>query len=126
MLSAIGPKILGDATDLIFAGVFGAQIPAGVTQAQAADALRAEGQDNLADMLAAMDHVVPGQGIDFTALGKILLFVLGLYARGRAAAVDPGPDAHRRGQPHHLPAAPGRRGQAQPAGAALLRRPAAR
>ena len=31
-LSAIGPKILGDATDLIFAGMFGAQIPAGVTQ----------------------------------------------------------------------------------------------
>ena len=79
VLSAIGPKILGGATDLIFAGVFGAQIPAGVTQAQAADALRAEGQDNLADMLAAMNHVVPGQGIDFTALGKILLFVLGLY-----------------------------------------------
>ena len=79
VLSAIGPKILGGATDLIFAGVFGAQIPAGVTQAQAADALRAQGEDNLADMLAAMNHVVPGQGIDFTALGKILLFVLGLY-----------------------------------------------
>ena len=79
VLSAIGPKILGDATDLIFAGMFGAQIPAGVTQEQAADALRAQGQDNLADMLAAMHHVVPGQGIDFTALAEILLFVLGLY-----------------------------------------------
>ncbi|MFL6169758.1 MAG: ABC transporter ATP-binding protein, partial [Ornithinibacter sp.] len=79
VLSAIGPKILGGATDLIFAGVFGAQIPAGVTQQQAADALRAQGQDNLADMLGAMQHVVPGQGINFTALARILLFVLGLY-----------------------------------------------
>ena len=78
-LSAIGPKILGAATDLIFAGVFGKQIPAGVTQQQAAEALRARGEDSLADMLAAMDHVVPGQGIDFTALAEVLLFVLALY-----------------------------------------------
>ena len=78
-LSAIGPKILGDATNLIFAGMFGAQIPAGVTQQQAAEALRVQGEDNLADMLAAMPHVVPGQGIDFPALGRILLFVLVLY-----------------------------------------------
>ena len=79
VLSAIGPKILGGATDLIFAGIFGLQIPAGVTQEQAVDALRAQGQDNLADMLGAMQDVVPGQGIDFTALAEILLFVLGLY-----------------------------------------------
>ena len=79
VLNAIGPKILGGATDLIFAGVFGKQIPAGVTQEQAADALRAQGQDNLASMLAAMQDVVPGQGIDFAALARILLFVLGLY-----------------------------------------------
>ncbi|HYN65585.1 MAG TPA: ABC transporter transmembrane domain-containing protein, partial [Ornithinibacter sp.] len=79
VLNAIGPKILGDATDLIFAGMFGRQIPAGVTQQQAADALRAQGEDSLADMLAAMQHVVPGQGIDFTALADVLLLVLGLY-----------------------------------------------
>ena len=77
-------------------------------------------------MLAAMNHVVPGQGIDFTALGKILLFVLGLYLvaallqwiQGRMLTV-----AVNRTD---LPAAPRRRGQAQPPGAALLRRPAAR
>jgi ATP-binding cassette, subfamily B, multidrug efflux pump len=79
VLSAIGPKILGGAADLIFAGVFGKQIPAGVTQVQAAEALRTKGQDSLADMLAAMDHVVPGQGIDFTALAKVLMFVMALY-----------------------------------------------
>ena len=41
--------------------------------------------------------------------------------RRSAAAVDAGPDAHRRGQPHHLPAAARRRGQAEPARPALLR-----
>ena len=79
LLNAIGPKILGGATDLVFAGVFGSQIPAGVTQEQAADALRARGEDSVADMLAAMDHVVPGQGIDFSALARVLLLVLGIY-----------------------------------------------
>src|SRR5690349_18309910 len=32
-LASIGPKILGHATDLIFSGIFGKQIPAGVTKA---------------------------------------------------------------------------------------------
>ncbi|GAA4410082.1 ABC transporter ATP-binding protein [Fodinibacter luteus] len=79
LLSAVGPKILGTATDIVFAGVFGAQIPAGVTQEQAADALRARGDEQVADMLAAMEHVVPGQGIDFEALGRILLVALAIY-----------------------------------------------
>jgi ATP-binding cassette subfamily B multidrug efflux pump len=79
LLNAVGPKILGRATDLIFAGVFSAQIPAGVTQEQAVAGLRGAGQDRLADMLAAMDHVVPGQGIDFSAVGRVLLIVLSIY-----------------------------------------------
>jgi ATP-binding cassette subfamily B multidrug efflux pump len=33
-------------------------------------------------MLEAMDHVVPGQGIDFGALGGVLLLALGLFAIG--------------------------------------------
>ncbi|HET6968092.1 MAG TPA: ABC transporter ATP-binding protein [Ornithinibacter sp.] len=78
-LNAVGPKILGTATDIVFAGVFGRQIPAGVTQQQAADALRARGETQVADMVAAMDHLVPGQGIDFAALGRVLLTVLAIY-----------------------------------------------
>ena len=34
-LNAVGPKILGRATDLIFAGVVGRQLPAGVSRDQA-------------------------------------------------------------------------------------------
>ncbi len=77
-LMVLGPKALGNGTNLIFEGVIGKQLPAGVTQEQAVAALRAKGQGRFADMLAAM-HVIPGQGIDFTALGRILLLVLALY-----------------------------------------------
>ena len=68
-LSVVGPKILGNATNLIFEGVIGQQLPAGITQEQAIAALRADGQDQLADLLSGMT-VVPGQGVDFeTVLG---------------------------------------------------------
>jgi ATP-binding cassette, subfamily B, multidrug efflux pump len=78
-LSVIGPKILGHATDIIFAGVIGTRMPAGITKEQAVAGLRARGENRLADMLSAM-HVVPGQGIDFTALGHVLIWVLLIYA----------------------------------------------
>jgi ATP-binding cassette subfamily B protein len=77
-LSAIGPKVLGQATDLIFAGVIGSRLPEGMTKAQAIEAARAQGQDQIADLLSGVD-LVPGQGIDFQALGTVLLVVLGLY-----------------------------------------------
>ncbi|HXD81830.1 MAG TPA: ABC transporter ATP-binding protein [Candidatus Acidoferrum sp.] len=74
----IGPKILGRATDLIFAGAIGRQLPRGLTEAQVIAAARASGNSNLADLLARM-HVIPGQGIDFNALGGVLILALGLY-----------------------------------------------
>ncbi|TMM38161.1 MAG: ABC transporter ATP-binding protein [Actinobacteria bacterium] len=77
-LTVTGPRVLGHATDIIFSGVIGSRIPAGTTKAQAVAALRARGQDRLADMLSAM-HVVPGQGIDFTALAHVLVWVLVIY-----------------------------------------------
>ncbi|MEU7751060.1 ABC transporter ATP-binding protein [Micromonospora sp. NPDC049171] len=76
--SVAGPKILGHATDLIFTGVIGRDLPAGTTAEQAVAAARASGNNSFADMLARMD-VVPGVGIDFTALGRVLLLALGLY-----------------------------------------------
>jgi ATP-binding cassette subfamily B protein len=74
----IGPKILGRATDLIFAGAIGRRLPAGLTEAQVIAMARASGNNNIADLLARM-HVVPGQGIDFNALGGVLMLALGLY-----------------------------------------------
>jgi ATP-binding cassette subfamily B multidrug efflux pump len=78
-LTVVGPKILGDATDVIFAGVVGRSLPEGATTAQVVDGLRAAGDDTQADMLASMDGVVPGQGVDFSRLGEILLWVLAIY-----------------------------------------------
>jgi ATP-binding cassette subfamily B protein len=77
--SVAGPKILGRATDLIFAGILGRHLPAGLTTEQAAQTARAAGHANFADLIER-NHVVPGQGIDFGALGRVLLLVVGLYA----------------------------------------------
>ena len=78
ILAVFGPKILGDATDLIFTGAIGRGLPAGFSKVQIVGALRARGEDRLADLLNAMD-VTPGTGIDFTALGGVLLLLVGLY-----------------------------------------------
>ncbi|TDE09639.1 ABC transporter ATP-binding protein [Jiangella asiatica] len=77
-LNAIGPRILGHGTDLVFAGVVGRQLPEGASKEQAVEQLRADGQDTFADMVSAMD-VTPGQGIDFVDLRWVLLGVLALY-----------------------------------------------
>nr|WP_285705494.1 ABC transporter ATP-binding protein [Microtetraspora sp. NBRC 16547] len=77
-LTVTGPKILGHATDLIFSGIIGARLPAGITKEQAVAGLRAKGQDTFADMVSSMS-VVPGHGIDFTALAQVLGWVLAIY-----------------------------------------------
>jgi len=78
LFAILGPKILGNATNILFEGVVGKELPPGVTKDQAVAALRAAGKDNLADMLASM-NIVPGQGVDFGALGLILAVVAGIY-----------------------------------------------
>ena len=78
LFAVIGPKLLGNATNLIFEGAVGQQLPPGISKDAAVAGLRASGQDNLADMLESMD-VVPGQGIDFDALGGLLLLMAALY-----------------------------------------------
>jgi ATP-binding cassette subfamily B protein len=77
-LSVTGPKILGHATDLIFAGVIGRNLPPGSTKEQAIESLRDRGQDTLASIISHID-VTPGRGIDFGAVGRILLIVLAIY-----------------------------------------------
>ena len=79
--NVLGPKVLGKATDVIFAGVVGKQLPAGVPLQAILDGLRAKGQGQLADMLTGM-HVTPGQGIIFNDLFNWLMLAVGLYALG--------------------------------------------
>ncbi|GAA2360427.1 multidrug ABC transporter ATP-binding protein [Catellatospora methionotrophica] len=77
-LSVIGPRILGHATDVLFTGIISGGIDEGVSKAQVVEHVRAEGNGTLADMLNAMD-LVPGRGVDFDALGRVLLIALGVY-----------------------------------------------
>ncbi len=77
-LSAIGPRVLGHATDLLFNGVVGRRLPSGISKQQAVAAARARGDNTFADMLSRMD-VVPGQGVDFSAVGRTLMLALALY-----------------------------------------------
>lgn len=77
-LSVIGPRILGHATDLLFNGVIGRRLPAGITKDQAIAAARERGDNSFADLLSGTD-VVPGRGVDFAAVGRTLLLALTLY-----------------------------------------------
>ncbi|MGW4892110.1 ABC transporter ATP-binding protein [Kitasatospora sp. NPDC004240] len=77
--AVVGPMVLGHATDLIFAGVVGGRFQdPGVTKEQAVEELRGHGDGGVADLLASIDFT-PGQGMDFDAIGTVLLWVLGIY-----------------------------------------------
>ncbi|PPL20488.1 ABC transporter ATP-binding protein [Microterricola pindariensis] len=78
VFTVIAPKVLGEAMDVIFNGVLGKQLPAGVPLEQVITDLRAEGNTQFADMLAGTS-VVPGEGIDFVRLSQLIFIVLGLY-----------------------------------------------
>ncbi|MFJ9719262.1 ABC transporter ATP-binding protein [Streptomyces sp. NPDC101213] len=78
-LSVVGPKILGRATDLVFAGIVGREMPAGASKDQVLDSMRERGDGDVADMLRGTDFT-PGQGIDFDAVGRVLLFAVVVFA----------------------------------------------
>ena len=79
VLAVAAPRILGRATNIVFEGAIGSLLPAGMTKEQAIEAAAASGRGDMADMIRAMD-LVPGAGIDFTALGRVLLLALAVYA----------------------------------------------
>ena len=77
-LAVLGPRVLGHATNVIFAGVLGKRLPADTDLSQVVAAARARGDNRYADLLARM-HVRPGAGIDFGQLSHVLLLALALY-----------------------------------------------
>jgi ATP-binding cassette, subfamily B, multidrug efflux pump len=76
--TVIGPKIIGNATNVIFDGVIGKRLPAGISKAQAVAGLRAQGHAQRADLVSGA-NVVPGRGIDFTQLAQILALAALVY-----------------------------------------------
>jgi len=78
VFTVIAPKVLGEATNIIFEGVISKNLPDGVTKTQAVAGLKASGQTDLANMVSAM-HIDPGHGVDFVRLSQVLILVLALY-----------------------------------------------
>ena len=78
VLGMAGPKILGQATNILFQGVMGKQFPSGLTKEQAIEMLRASGRGQMVEMLEGMEFV-PGAGIDFSAIGRVLLILAAIY-----------------------------------------------
>jgi len=78
LMSVVGPKILGRGTDIIFTGVIGQRLPAGIDKQEAIAGLRSAGRESYADLIARL-NVIPGQGIDFRRLTHVLLLAISFY-----------------------------------------------
>ena len=76
-----GPKILGNATNVLFDGIVGKHLPAGMTQAQVIALMRARGEGQLASMLGGMS-ITPGVGVDIARLGQVLGLAALVYLLG--------------------------------------------
>ncbi|MFV0373736.1 ABC transporter ATP-binding protein [Microbacterium sp.] len=83
VLAVIAPKVLGEATNVIFEGVVSSalagQFPAGTAQEDVVAALQVAGQTEFANMVAAMDGFRVGAGVDFDRLRWVIVAVLVIY-----------------------------------------------
>ena len=87
--SVIGPKVLGNVTNLIFNGFISSKIPAGVTKAEFIARLRATGHSTQAKLIGAL-HLTPGHGISFDQVGRTLAVVALIYAAAALCAAMQG------------------------------------
>ena len=76
--SVWGPKLLGNATNIIFSGFVSKSLPPGATQSATVQYLRTHGQGNRADLIGSL-QLHPGHGIDFDGLGRTLGLVALIY-----------------------------------------------
>ena len=120
-LMSTGPRILGHATDLVFAGLFSSKIPAGSTQ-------DAGGRGAARPRRRQPRRHAGGDGPRGPRPGRRLRRRRSGAAagargvrRGVAAGVDAGLHPQRGRAEHRPPDAPGRRGEDPPAAAGLLR-----
>jgi ATP-binding cassette subfamily B protein len=76
--SVLGPRIMGDAVNAIFTGALGKQfLGGGATQEQVIAQAQAQGNNQLVDLLSGLQ--LNAAGIDFSALGGVLAFLVGVY-----------------------------------------------
>jgi ATP-binding cassette subfamily B protein len=77
-LTVVGPKILGNAVNTIFDGALGKQLlSSGLTQEQLIASLRAQGQNQQADLLSSLH--LNAAGVDFGSLAGVVALLIGLY-----------------------------------------------
>ncbi|MGJ0389676.1 ABC transporter ATP-binding protein [Microbacterium sp. CGR1] len=89
VLTVAAPKVLGEATNLIYKGFISVQLgqangdfpgfPAGTSQDDVVAALRQGGQDDYANQVAALGSFQVGDGVDFDALRWVIIAVLAIY-----------------------------------------------
>jgi ATP-binding cassette subfamily B protein len=79
ILAVLSPKVLGEATNILFEGVVSSMSRPGATKEQVVQGLIGQGQTDLANIVQAMNNFVPGGGVDFSALSRVLMTVLALY-----------------------------------------------
>lgn len=94
VLTVAAPKVLAEATNIVYSGFFSNELgkpvdgfdgfPDGTPQDVVVEQLRAAGQKDYANQIAALHEFTVGQGIDFDALRGIITAVLAIYV---AAAV---------------------------------------
>ena len=94
VLTVAAPKVLAEATNIVYSGFFSNELgkpsgdfdgfPDGTPQHVVVEQLRAAGQKDYANQIAALHEFTVGQGIDFDALRGIITAVLAIYV---AAAV---------------------------------------
>ena len=89
VLTVAAPKVLGEATNLIYKGFISVQLaqangdfpgfPAGTPQDDVVAALRQGGQDDFANQVEALGSFRVGDGVDFDALRWVIIAVLAIY-----------------------------------------------
>ncbi len=79
----MGPKILGNATNVLFNGIVGKQLSPGMTKEQAIELLKAHGQGQIASMISGM-NITPGVGVNINELGRVLGLAALVYLFGAA------------------------------------------
>ncbi|RAO98470.1 multidrug ABC transporter ATP-binding protein [Petrotoga sp. 9PW.55.5.1] len=75
----LAPRIMGNATNVLFEGIVSKNMPEEMTKNQVIDMLKMTGQDQIAEMVGPM-NITPGRGVDFNKLLTILIVLLALYA----------------------------------------------
>ncbi|POZ88313.1 ABC transporter ATP-binding protein [Petrotoga sibirica] len=72
------PKIIGNATNVLFEGIISKNMPENMTKEEAIQMLKLSGNDQIAEMIGPM-NIIPGQGVDYNKLVQILLTLLVIY-----------------------------------------------